>query len=88
MDNGSPVGVATVSVARAVLAVAQSADAIPKELATALADSVLEAKSVQLALQVREGSPQAARRAIELATLILETAADHAAVNPRAAQDS
>ncbi|RZO63738.1 MAG: hypothetical protein EVA89_06345 [Sandaracinaceae bacterium] len=73
------IGSTAVSVARAVIAVAQSADAIPHELATALADSVLEAKLVRLALEVREGSPQAARRAIELATLILDTTASHAA---------
>lgn len=65
-------GVST-QVARAVLAVAGSSDAIPAELAVALADSVLEQAQIRMAEEVRSGGEHAARRAIELATLILRS---------------
>ncbi|WP_236604916.1 hypothetical protein [Sandaracinus amylolyticus] len=54
--------------ARAVL-LTSSPDAM-----VALADAVLDTEHVRLALEVRAGGPHAARRAIELAVLVLSEA--------------
>lgn len=57
------------AVARRVVA-AVAGGAIPPELLAELADVVLDAEPVRLALEVRAGGPHALRRALELAALI------------------
>jgi len=60
--------------ARAVIA-AIANGAVGSDLLAALADAVLDVDAVRLALEVRAGGPHALRRAIELAALVLASAA-------------
>lgn len=68
------------AIARAVILAATSGEEIPAALLDALAASVLGARAVVLALGVRDvESPHRARRAIELAGIVLAHARTGAA---------